>query len=114
MAKMQKWVFLLVVCAGVLGCKSQSSPYEFRTVPYPDSGWEACRIDTASGEAWLADGGAWKKIGETGSIPKGTYEVQIHVNQKGLVLFRADRSSGKAWYLYDGVWNTVKEPAEED
>src|SRR5262249_39083261 len=61
--------------------------YELRMIRVGDM-YEAIRFKVATGESWLAEGGKWEKIPETGDVAAGDFEVTMVATEKDFVAMR--------------------------
>jgi hypothetical protein len=78
----------------------------------PDD-WEAVRINTATGQAWAAQGGKWVALNEPGEWPPqgepGTYQCHATyaTGSKSWYTLRFNVRTGDCWSLSGPNWKPI-------
>jgi hypothetical protein len=68
--------------------------------------YDTTRFNRVTGESWQLFGDEWKKVAETGTVPKGDYDIQVAGEEAdpGVLVLRIDRSTGKTWRRQSFQW----------
>jgi hypothetical protein len=87
---------------------SHSEPWQLVAMP-GKSGWDAVRLNTSNGKAWVASQGKWKPLKEDGDGPTtadiGTYRcIGFRTTDDSWYALRFNVKTGKMWSLDADVW----------
>jgi hypothetical protein len=99
----------ITMMANELSSQVQDGSYRIVSAYTAKDQWILIRYHRFTGEAWLADQGAWNLLEESGATGTAEYEVVLlraDGDGKGYVAARIDRITGETWWLRENMWQS--------